>query len=154
MLVCLSIHTHTHSVILVWLRYYYVFYFWISFYFCVNFVIVTLLCVFVIFSSWVTNWVNQNPCSNLSEESLTNKPLSQNCLQHKKQKEHIDNSNSGRKLTNLGQVIKIDGQRLVCVVIQSGRTSKRSPIIHQPQIWLFIWKMYVVATLHGRSIWC
>ncbi len=33
-----------------------------------------------------------------------------------------------------------------------GRTSKRSPIIHQPQIWLFLWKMYVVATLHGRSI--
>ncbi len=23
-------------------------------------------------------------------------------------------------------------------IIQSGRTSKRSPIIHQPQIWLFI----------------
>ncbi len=33
------------------------------------------------------------------------------------------------------------------MVINSGRTSKRSPIIHQLQIWLIIWKMYVVATL-------
>ncbi len=33
-----------------------------------------------------------------------------------------------------------------------GQDIQTLTFIHQPQIWLFIWKMYVVATLHGRSI--
>ncbi len=48
---------------------------------------------------------------NMVETWEARNPLSQNSLQHWDKRTLIDNSNSGKRLSNLGQITKTDGQR-------------------------------------------